>query len=545
MVPKRIIILLTFLLFPLLAFSQNWDYLDVAPGFETLNLAVDGDTTASGEPVSLNRAYRLERGGVYLLNGDVGNVKGAPLRIVAEEGDGPLPIIIPAVGEGGSADRPFTTEGDSYFENIYVCGLDNLGNLTKNLFRINEDGVTTTLKGCYLDYDSQSLFRMNADGLKLYIYDSILRNPALLADPGNGRVIDTRGNTMDEIFVQNTTMYSMTWNPLRSDGGLIHNLTFDHVTFYQSGTAGSGEIDLGESVVELERVVNATVTNNIFLDVGYEGHNISEGTPALRYPIIGIDSLNAPDVAAESERMYSIKDNMYGFTPEIEAFFDSHADLQGPVFINSKGQSLIDAFGWDITNNVEGIVEFTDGPGNAAIVAYAEYRYNDNYQNTDNPDPRADRNGRGAFADDPSTFGPAEDDYNFDYSTSSAAYTMAAGGFPLGDLNWFPDKKAVWELTGVDSDFEEAVVNDYSLEQNYPNPFNPSTTIKYALPKASKVTLAVYNIPGEKVAELVNREQSAGQHTVTWNAANLASGVYIYNLRADDVNLSKKMILMK
>src|SRR5512143_49717 len=76
--------------------AAQWDFMDVAPGFETLNLAIEGDTTATGDPVSLNRVYRLQRGGMYVLNGRVNSLQGSPLRIWAADGDGPKPLIIRA-----------------------------------------------------------------------------------------------------------------------------------------------------------------------------------------------------------------------------------------------------------------------------------------------------------------------------------------------------------------------------------------------------------------------------------------------------------------
>lgn len=86
----------------------------------------------------------------------------------------------------------------------------------------------------------------------------------------------------------------------------------------------------------------------------------------------------------------------------------------------------------------------------------------------------------------------------------------------------------------------------YSLSQNYPNPFNPSTKIDYALKETGKVSIIVYDVLGREVTTLVNGVQSAGQHSVTFNANNLPSGVYIYSLTTPDGSrLVKKMILMK
>ena len=89
-------------------------------------------------------------------------------------------------------------------------------------------------------------------------------------------------------------------------------------------------------------------------------------------------------------------------------------------------------------------------------------------------------------------------------------------------------------------------VNDYSLDQNYPNPFNPSTRISFAIPNNANVTLKVYDILGNEVAQLLSNEQrAAGRYEVNFDASNLASGTYIYKLQAGDFVQTKKMILLK
>jgi hypothetical protein len=80
---------------------------------------------------------------------------------------------------------------------------------------------------------------------------------------------------------------------------------------------------------------------------------------------------------------------------------------------------------------------------------------------------------------------------------------------------------------------------------NYPNPFNPATTIRYQLPVAGDVTLSVFDIAGQKVAELVNGWREVGNHQATFNGANLASGIYIYRIQAGDFIATNKMMLVK
>jgi endo-1,4-beta-xylanase len=85
----------------------------------------------------------------------------------------------------------------------------------------------------------------------------------------------------------------------------------------------------------------------------------------------------------------------------------------------------------------------------------------------------------------------------------------------------------------------------YELDQNFPNPFNPSTNIRYSIVKTSKVTLKIYDILGRLVQTLINTVQAPGQYTVSFNAQNLASGVYFYQINAGNFIATKKLMLVK
>jgi Secretion system C-terminal sorting domain/Beta-propeller repeat len=85
----------------------------------------------------------------------------------------------------------------------------------------------------------------------------------------------------------------------------------------------------------------------------------------------------------------------------------------------------------------------------------------------------------------------------------------------------------------------------FALGQNYPNPFNPTTQVEYSIPKEGFVNLTVYNTLGQQVANLVNRNMKAGEYHITFDASNLASGVYFYRLKAGSFIQTKKMILLK
>jgi len=86
---------------------------------------------------------------------------------------------------------------------------------------------------------------------------------------------------------------------------------------------------------------------------------------------------------------------------------------------------------------------------------------------------------------------------------------------------------------------------DYALEQNYPNPFNPSTTIKYSIPQAGVVRIALYDVLGNEIKSIVDTQQDAGRYEVLLDASGLASGVYYYRIQSGEFNSTKKLILMK
>ncbi|MBI9070073.1 MAG: Ig-like domain-containing protein [Melioribacteraceae bacterium] len=98
-------------------------------------------------------------------------------------------------------------------------------------------------------------------------------------------------------------------------------------------------------------------------------------------------------------------------------------------------------------------------------------------------------------------------------------------------------------ITGTEED--NSLINKFYLEQNYPNPFNPTTVISYQLPSNSFVSLAVFDILGNKIATLVNGNKASGKHKVSWDASGLSSGIYIYQLSSGAFLETKKMILQK
>jgi hypothetical protein len=159
---------------------------------------------------------------------------------------------------------------------------------------------------------------------------------------------------------------------------------------------------------------------------------------------------------------------------------------------------------------------------------------------------------------------PLQEDLSY---TNEILKTAAMGDLPLGDLyHWWPTQYTQWNAqadaehsrittwleTGQDPNNPNAVnqlpgamPSEYKLGQNYPNPFNPTTWIKYSVPKQAFVSLKVYNTLGEEVRTLFEGQEGPGNYIATFDATDLASGVYFYRLESGTVSITKKLVLMK
>jgi hypothetical protein len=132
--------------------------------------------------------------------------------------------------------------------------------------------------------------------------------------------------------------------------------------------------------------------------------------------------------------------------------------------------------------------------------------------------------------------------YTFNFNLSNPPLTVSRSG--ITTLGPFAVGKFRDSVTFVD-DNSGVLPVEFRLSQNYPNPFNPTTKIEYALPQVEFVTLKVYNLLGQLVATLVDKQQVVGKYTIPFDGGNLASGIYIYRLTAGTNVMVKKMCLIK
>jgi hypothetical protein len=166
------------------------------------------------------------------------------------------------------------------------------------------------------------------------------------------------------------------------------------------------------------------------------------------------------------------------------------------------------------------------------------------------------------MADDTVLGIPTQSKFFYDQSLTESGYTLSKGFglrwlFSYWDFGWDSGiQNNILVYARIDGKeygvkIPTSVVNrptspsTFSLFQNYPNPFNPTTLIRYQLSSNSTVTLRVYDVLGRLVRTLVEDRQSVGEHSVTFNASDLPSGVYFYKLQAGTNSDTKKLLLLK
>jgi hypothetical protein len=133
-------------------------------------------------------------------------------------------------------------------------------------------------------------------------------------------------------------------------------------------------------------------------------------------------------------------------------------------------------------------------------------------------------------------------------TTEKQTYSYLDENLPVG--------KYTYRLTQIDHDGTNNIIGIveteissvpllFELSQNFPNPFNPSTVISYQIAEDGFVSLKIFDLLGNEVADLVSSEQTKGNYSVRWDADGISSGVYFYNLKTSGYNSSKKLMLLR
>ena len=180
------------------------------------------------------------------------------------------------------------------------------------------------------------------------------------------------------------------------------------------------------------------------------------------------------------------------------------------------------------------VTNFSFSPGELTITVGDAVRWT-NVLGTHNV--KADDN---SFTSGPAAPAPWEFTHTFNAVGMNPYYCEPHGG-PGG--SGMAGVIIVQNPVGVDD--EKLIADKFELLQNYPNPFNPTTKIKYSVPADGFVNIAIYNVLGDKVTEIVNSIQEAGNYEVTFDASKFASGMYLYRMESGSFVSVKKMMILK
>jgi hypothetical protein len=544
-------------------FAQSHEmYLEKPTSVTYINKIVMGDTLADGSRADLQRVYVLQRGGIWFFNDVIKNIDW-DVRIKAEDADGPKPLIYGSVMDN-STDVPIDfidAQGSVFLKNICVNGISDFDpdytswqhKAPRELVVWNVSGdYTLNVDGCILLHAYQADLRTFSGIRSIIVKNTIFANSGTgtLDNMGDGRAVDLRKTSCDSLVMINNTFVNGQDRCVRhiSSTASLNYFHFEHNTVVNNG-GRYGVMALGL----LGENTKVEINNNLFLDPmvfgadtasqrqydfleSKESYSAEITTKANQVMIYHQKDTSATSI--DNTLQFDISNNYYAFTDDITSLWANlvtsvpNPTLHMPSPLSNFIQSKVSA---DAFTNVAPF-SFSNVPNTMVGLV--------NWNLSPLPGGAGENSSGGEnFVDmDRRLTTYYRDTLDCSYSTSLAAYTAGSDGFPLGDLNWFPDKKSEW-ITDVKN--TEAVPVNFSLQQNYPNPFNPSTVINFSIPKASKVTLSVYNLLGQKVASLVNSNMNAGNHEVEFNAKDLSSGIYFYSLNAGNFQSTKKMILIK
>jgi hypothetical protein len=230
---------------------------------------------------------------------------------------------------------------------------------------------------------------------------------------------------------------------------------------------------------------------------------------------------------------------------------NSAASVGGGLYvIEGKEISNNTVYGNSAVNNGGGMFFNSGSPilcnnifwGNSSTTGEQEIKYLTDPPEITYSDIMGGWTGTGNIDLDPRFVDPAND--NFALLAESPCINTGDPASPLDPDGTIADMGAYYYQDPSDVD-ESGLQYTYGLLQNYPNPFNPTTKINYQIPELSFVTLKVFDVLGREVTILVNEELNAGKHEATFNASGISSGIYFYQIKANNYIQTKKMILMK
>jgi len=479
--------------------------------------AVIADST--GRMENPNTIYELKRGHLY-PQGNILKNFGYHLHIRAEEGDGPLPQFIPGKKSDGSYGNDYMrTEDDMTLENISFNAFRPDGAYLNRCVEIHAAGSRTVIDGCIFYGDRGAGITLKADSLRVFIKNVTVGNAGhRKSTGGNGRLVDLRPQApyVDTLVIENSTVYNASDRVVRNMGSIVNYLYIDHITAFNTKGWHGG--------VQLGYVRNATVKNSLFANVISMGHNprINEQTqPEKHFAVITIDTVfDGQSIVVRNNNIYYDQ-----IIIDVWAKYDSVSAPYSvaPTLEIAVGSGNVDNMFFEevlVLNQVcDPISDYVD----AVYANPAATEFPENWC----------VGGAGGFF-------PNQIDAG--YADTYDSYTAADGDYPVGNLNYFPDKKAEWEANPPNSVSSiDMTLNEFSI---YPNPTTSELNIKIDLQNSSKVNISIMDMSGRVVSTVLQNELSAGTHVYSHDVSTqLSKGMYFITVQTEQGITTQKLFV--
>ncbi len=523
----RALLLVVFAAVGIVSTARAQSALMVPPGVGTLNDAIEGDANRPAD-----RVYVLQRGTYYGITRELNNsLEGGGtfvLRIKAADGEGEIPVLYAAPDNTGSipGNRYIRLVDDAYFTNVYLLGVGSNGGEKSIPVAVNGDGKRLVVEGSVMEGGSARFFEVNAADMRIIVRDSQFRNAIRTDGSSNGRFFDFRTVPVDTLIIENSTFLEISGYLVRYDGPVMRNFIFNHNTVYGTNR------DLFTLALATQ-TINFKVANNLLVNVYRQGQApVGSGAEPSGVVQVGFLDPAIENGYEESGRDVLLAHNDFFYTQPILDFYDTRSAAGDSIIAHQLFSAASRVYADSnatavIRDNISDRVVFVDAPTDERFLTWFTM-FRDQL-------PDAPSSAVGETVD----LFPAELPLpeNLAYATTDVAYTAAMGGFPLGDLNWFPDRKAAWLMAGGDQATPNEEVADmpegFRLEGNFPNPFQTSTTLVLDLETPSLVTVEVFDVLGRRVMTLPPAQMASGAgQRLALDASDMPSGLYLYRVTA-------------
>lgn len=542
--------------------------------YNTITIAINGDTTASGERNNPNRIYKTIPGEIY-INTEPGNL-GASIPGVRIVADLPPPGVMPplhikSLKDDGSWTKTFYyVYTDFYMENQYICLTSTSDDQQDREFmRIFNTGTTIEMKNCVMELSDWCHFLAQEKGMIIKLRDCKFLNVGHEATLEKGHVIVIWPAPHDSIIVENCTFL----NGCNIIMGQTNNgpdyCYLNHNTVVNSA----------QGPMHFHAAAEVIATNNLFINTNMipdypEYYPLLDDDDHMPKGIINIDTMEAEWKSTfwneteypfedDHDRKVLFANNNAWWDARLADMMENRMNQENPIpeaqcpggcewssqmiVMNDRTKAFFDddanypyyTLGTtlniepDFANNKDLVQEWIDWvvsncdpvtPGGGNLMPWWRTNMQTNIFLPDWP----------MLAD-------------LSY-TNATLKTGGLNGFPLGDLNWFPEQKAAWENTGEEDILLAALhsgqlpvgisKNIATSELNYsvyPNPFTDMTTVNFELDRRAKIELNVFNLIGENIRSIDLGYQISGNHQVTIDKGDLNPGVYILQIKTDNI----------